>query len=199
MNLEELRGDILTVLGRFGVNDINNEILFQGLRLGLLDVSFAAQPVEASVTVTVDGYEQSLASVTDLLMLVSVAYPWLDDSEFFDARVTSYENVSRETIRLPSYAVAGDVIRLRYLRWYQVAGLDGASATTVLDAYRDVLAMFSAAHVLWIRAHREDTVKGGVDLDAVARHSQGLKDEATDKMAMLRPAEGVWNWQEVGL
>jgi len=121
------------------------------VREALLLYSLHGPVHEGSVTVASSGHDQSLASLSDLLAIELIAWPWSDGVAMED-RAVRWRRISPTSVRFDRLAPqTGELIRVRYRRAHRVQGLDGAGETTVPDAHRPLLAEGAASAALGLR------------------------------------------------
>lgn len=109
---------------------------------------------EVDYAAAVSGHEQDLSGIPELLGIEAIAWPWVDGLLMEDQAVR-WRKVGPTTVRLDGAApAAGDTLRVRYRRAHTVNGLDGAAATTVVDAHRPVLATGAAAALVRLRCRQ---------------------------------------------
>lgn len=150
--LTDLRGDVDALLAD-AVDPLTWSAALKdaAIRSTLQQYSLQGPAYEADVTVASAGYEQSLVALAGLLAVELIAWPWHDGLRI-EEQAVRWRLVGPTTVRFDRVAPqAGDLLRVRYRRSHTLAGLDGASETTVADAHRFVLAEGATAAALALR------------------------------------------------
>ena len=94
-----------------------------------------------------DQHEYSLASLTGLLTITRIIYPY-DDSDPDYPMVEVTPDIYGGKLIMPAHLSMDDTYKIRvfYTTPHAVNGLEGASATTILDSDRDLLALGAVAY-----------------------------------------------------
>ncbi len=108
----------------------------------------APQETITSLTLTSAGREVDLSSITDLLRVTRVWWPYSSSSPTFPPNWVSYE-VWGDTLFIDSDSEpqSGDVVRVWYVRLCTVNGLDDATATTLPSDAETLLVTGAAGYV----------------------------------------------------
>jgi hypothetical protein len=146
---------------------------------------------EEDFTVAVAGYSQDLSGIAAINNVLAVAYPWVEGSDFGRCTV-GWRFTDHNVIYLyQARPQVGDVMRVRFSRLHAIDELDGASATTVPEAYRVMVGLWAAAFACEMRMRQT----GELHLGAVALRFRERAEEAISH----NPPLGRLRWGDVGL
>lgn len=155
---------------------------------------------ETSFTVTTAGYNQDLSSITDLLDIHAIAYPWQDGLNFstyvvpwrFYDHLKVYFNHDRPAVT--------EILRLRHTKLHHIKDLDAAASTTVPAIHSRIVNLAAAAWACLLR-QRQITENPGLPRDAYAGLAK-LHNEYMDQfyaaLHALRPSHNP-SWPTYGL
>jgi len=173
----------------------------QGLRDALVSVT-SLWVYEATVTVTVAGYEQAIAP-SGVATVLAVLYPWDDTVAWGDAGEEAYHFVGENKVRFERVELqVNDEIRVRYTKVQTVNGLDGAVATTVPAAAEDAVMYLACAAAADIR-YRQISENPAIPNSAGAMLAQWARAwrKQAEEWLSAGPATGVGrvSWGGLGL
>ncbi len=155
---------------------------------------------ETSVTVTSDGANQDLSSISALKDILSVAYPWSDEADFAACQ-QRWRYAADQTIYVETVTPqAGQVMRVRYTKQHVIEGLDAAAATSVPDSHQVLLATLAAAFACTLRCRQLSENPAIPEhafaaLSAVAIH---YRSQAADLLRTARITDNP-SWSGIGL
>jgi hypothetical protein len=163
--LTDLRTSILSLLQDPSKYVFTDTEVDDGIKMALLSYSNALPLLKAQViTLARDGNEIDLSSISDIIAIQRVYYPWdsartIDDQQ--PNQVKSWELYSDSgsaTALLdtaPPYPggesmipATGEQVRIHYATVHTIAGLSGATATTVPTRHLDLIAEGAAGYAL---------------------------------------------------
>jgi len=145
----------------------------------------APRRMAATVATTAGQHEVSLAALGRVLTITDVWYPWDGEETSYPPRRAPWTLLDAETLRLETAEAplgdGADDIRLFYTAPHAIAGLDGATATT-LDAYGEEIVALGAAGYASLQASlaAADAINANV---AAPRH---FLDWATLRLRQFR-------------
>ncbi len=126
-----------------------DDMVDSALREALGYASGHLPPKEVNVT-CVDGREQDLSAISDLLGIAGVGWPWDDDEAVFRGVRWRWTDINEIHIE-GGFPSGGDKLRLRYWRLLTINGLAGAVATTLPDRLLEPVAHGAAGYALFSR------------------------------------------------
>ena len=146
----------------------SNEIIALALRFALLDYSSYNPRLELAVlTLSEDGHEIDLSSLVNIDSIRKVHFPW-DSAKPYSEQETNIvtrwdfaiiSGSARVTLETQSNTVplVGDELRLVYTTQHTIAGLEGASVTTIPAAHLNLLSKGAVAYaLLYTASNRAD-------------------------------------------
>lgn len=155
---------------------------------------------EADFTVNTPGHTQDLSSLTDVLAVLAVAYPWQDGSDFGRALAT-WRRVGPNVVYFSRVApTTGETLRVRYNKLHAIEDLDSAGTTTVPEGQRALVGLWAAANACLLR-QRQISENPALPRDAAQRLQEvaaTLRQRAEETVSQL-PSGGPLLWAEVGL
>ena len=157
--LAAMRLTLATVTGE--TLTYTDALLTEGLRQALREYDQYALPIKAELT-AVAGYEQSMASLTELVELVLIAVPWEASAvPNLAERVVQWSWVSPGVVWLDYDCAAGEKMLVMYRKQHTVDDLDSAASTTVLTEHERLLVLGGAAWSAELHYRQaSDSVKG---------------------------------------
>lgn len=157
-------------------------------------------PMVETTLVCAAGREQNVGNVSDLYAIAALGWPWSDEEGVF--RHVRWRAVNDGVVYIESGApAAGDGLRVRYWRRLSVAGLDGATATSVPDHLLDLLTKGAAGYALLVRI-RQIGENPAIAADAAKTYlhlAGALLSEFSAACARLDPVTAPPAWTTIGL
>jgi hypothetical protein len=198
--LTDYRADVVNLLATaVDASTWTTDLLDGALRSALHDLD-ALLVYETDVTVATAGYEQSLAAITDLLAVLSLAFPWVDDGEWLVLQ-PQWRFIAPATVRFENVKpAAGEKIRVRYSKQHKIQNLDAAAATTVSDLHRGLVGLLAAGWACEMR-YRQISENPAIPVQAGAHvwtAAGRFRDRAGEGMSRLAPI-GRLKWGSVGV
>ena len=150
MTIVEVRERVRALLGAtLDATSWPDSVVDAGVRQAL-PVMAEHLPLAETTLVCASGRAQDLSGVADLHAIGALGWPWSDEERVF--RHVRWRLVGDGVVHIESgVPAAGDGLRLRYWRRLQIAGLDGATATTAPASLITLLATGAAGYTLLVR------------------------------------------------
>jgi hypothetical protein len=154
--LSTLTTRLLLMLGDTLANRFTVDITTEAFRLALAEYSYAVPYIKTdTVTVTAAGREQTLASLSRLIAVTMVLYPWTDDSIELDPLQKYYyyftDGVPMLYVGGQRVPAVGDKLRITYALTHIVDDLDTAATCTVPPQDFALLLIGASGHAARLR------------------------------------------------
>jgi len=121
---------------------------------------------ETSFTTIAAGYSHDLSTMTALLDIHALAYPWSDGVNF-EQYTIHWRYYDHQKVRIePHYAAIGEIIRVRHTKIHYLKDLDAAAATTVPAIHAHIVNLAAAAWACLLR-QRQITENPGLPREAL--------------------------------
>ena len=148
--IAECRAQVRALLGAtLDATSWPDSVVDAGVRQALPVLAEHLPAVETTL-VCAPGREQDVTAVPDLYAIAAVGWPWSEAEGVF--RPVRWRTVGDRLVHIEAgVPAAGDGLRVRYWRRLAVAGLDGATATSVPDLLLDLLTKGAAGYALLVR------------------------------------------------
>ncbi|MGQ9503104.1 MAG: hypothetical protein ACUVSF_13995 [Anaerolineae bacterium] len=169
-NLTTLRARVARTLADAGNLAWSTDDLDEGIRKALFDYSLAIPLLRtADITLTQDGRQIDLSSLSNSIQVVDVWLPY-DPDETEPRRQPFRHWVAINTLFIEGVYVprAGDTAHIFYQAYHTLEGLDNATTTTFPDPHANTITLGAAAYCVASRAV-DLTDQVTVDRDAVVR------------------------------
>lgn len=198
------RQDIRGILGtHVDASTWSHEMIDDGIRQALQQFSDEYFPQETDFAVTTTGRSQDLSSITDIREVVAIAWPWYDD-ESFHSYVNAWRRIGEQVIYIEDlcgYPSAGEVIRVRYTKTYQLNGLDEyVSSTSVPTTMQRTVELGAAGHAAMIRLRQlsENPAVPDAAYEGLKGVAEMLLAQFSEKLARLNQGTNPV-WSNIGL
>ena len=146
--LATLRDEIEKDLKDSGNASFSADEIDRAVALALRDFN-RTSPAEVVGTISAvdDQYEYSLSTLTGLLTITRVIYPY-DDSDTDYPMIEVTPDVYADVLTMPAHLSMDDAYKIRvfYTKPHTVNGLESETSTTIDDADRDLLALGAVAY-----------------------------------------------------
>jgi hypothetical protein len=184
----------------------------EALRQALVDYSRHGPIYETDFTVLSTGYSQDLSSITDLLKVEDLMWPWVAGDDWGKIQNARWTNTLRQTLTKyrpvgvnifyfsQGQPTAGEIIRVRYRKSHKIQDLDSAVATTISDVHEYVLVLRAAALLIEQRL-RQISENPAIPRDAVGvlqKLYASWMNEYLDRLDTTRHGQNP-SWSGIGL
>lgn len=197
-DLTAYRSGIRIILGDPAGGRFGDALLDQAVRWALAAYSRVLPQVKTcTLTVTSAGREQSLASLTGLLNLLEVCFPYQTGSDalpvypqwyFYRREACGFVYISGR--RIPA---AGEAIRLTFSAWHAISGLDGAAASTIPAEHEEIFLNGAAGKATMLRSLQLVEAYGSKtgEPEKLKDWSQGLLSGFLDDLLSLKSGQSL--------
>jgi hypothetical protein len=156
-DLVGFRSKVKQILGDVGATRYTDAVIDEGLRWALAAYGKALPQVKSGeVTVSTAGREQSLSTLSGLVTILEVNYPYTSGDEapesFYAWHLYAYGGTFYVEIGGDQVPAMGEIIRVVYTTGQEIDNLDGATATTVITTHDYMLANGAAGKAAIMRA-----------------------------------------------
>ena len=170
------------------------EIIDQALRLAL-DNFNPRLAYESDFTVSSTGYTQDLSTITDILQIIALAYPWVDGGDFGKLLVEWRLSGLHSAYFTGVQPTSAQKIRVRHTKSHKIQSLDSAASTTVPTACEKWIGYGAAAWACVLRQRQivEDPTLAKEPAEQLAAVAAMFRTQFKELMAQL-PAVGGEQW-----
>lgn len=174
-------------------------IFDQSLRQALQELN-SLLVYEETFTVASTGYEQTI-SITDLLSITALAWPWYDGFDFHHHMVPwRLVEPPNKVYFIHAEPQSGDSIRVRFNKEHHIENLDSATSTTVPDTAEQLTALLAAEQACTLRI-RQISENPAIPQRAMTHLQAAAADfrEQAQRFRNVYPAAGPIRWGDMGL
>jgi len=203
-DLTELEDRIEALLDDSGNSVWSTSEIDQAIRLALADLSVFC-PARAVTTMDAvdEQYEYNLASISGLIAVVEVWYPYLaSDDSYKRPHPVQWRMLDETTLYLDidEAADAAYDIRIFYDKVQTLAGLDGAASTTLNEYEKSALVLGAAGYaaLAWARSQQGQVTVGATTAEQIAAWGKARLGEFQQRTYALASQESAAEDARIG-